>query len=78
MTPPGVAEVAKAGTGISLSSPVVYGLGQCAESMLYVVWSRARYSTTRRMRFVYVGPRLVISNVRKDEGRLVESYVDIH
>jgi hypothetical protein len=44
ITPPGVSEVAIVGTGVSLSSPVVYGSGQCAESMLYVVLSRARYS----------------------------------
>jgi len=78
ITPPGVTEVAITGTGISLSSTVVYGPGQCAESMLYVVWSRARSSPTRRMRIPYVGPCLALRNVRKVVSRLVESYVDVH
>jgi len=47
ITPPGAAEVAIAGTGVSLSSTVVYGPGQCAQSMLYVVWSTARSSPPR-------------------------------
>jgi len=78
MTQLSVAEVAITGTGVSLSSPVVYGPGQCAESMLYVVWSRARSSPPRRMRLLYVEPCLVIRNVRKEVSRLEEFYVDVH
>ena len=52
MTQLSVAEVAITGTGVSLSSPVVYGPGQCAESMLCVVRSRGRSSPPRRMRLL--------------------------
>ena len=77
ITPPGVSEVAIVGTGVS-SSPVVYGPGQCAVSMLYAVWSRARYLATRRMRLLCVRPCLVVRNGRKVVSRLVEFYVDVH
>jgi len=70
ITPPGVAEMAIAGTGVSFS-PVVNGQGQCAESMLNVFGPEPDPRPLAACGYS-VGPCLFLRNV------VIESYVDVH